>query len=131
MRAHALVSRLVFDDIQFPFLCLLISGGHAILCIVEGVEDFAILNEATSASPGEVIDKVARAAGLIPKTHYGAVVEEYAKRSTNSNPTPYVTKMPRSKDVDFDFMTIKHRFIDVLNRQTVNLEDFCLNLQVD
>lgn len=129
MRAHALVSRLVFDDIEFPFLCLLISGGHAILCIVEGVEDFAILNLANGASPGEVIDKVARAAGIIPKTHYGSVVEEYAKRSTNRS--LYVTKMPKSINVDFDFVSIRHVFDAVLRRKTVNLGDFCANLQVN
>jgi N6-L-threonylcarbamoyladenine synthase len=80
MKAHALVSRLSFDDVEFPFLCLLISGGHGILCIVKSAERFEILGQTANISPGEAIDKVARAAGIIPTTHYGGVVEEYAKR---------------------------------------------------
>lgn len=39
MEAHALVARLS-DDIEFPFVCLLISGGHNLLLIVRGVGDY-------------------------------------------------------------------------------------------
>lgn len=80
MRAHALISRLVFDDVEFPFVCLLISGGHGILCISRGPEQFEILCQTKDISPGEAIDKVARSAGIAPLTHYGKAVEEYAKR---------------------------------------------------
>lgn len=80
MKAHALVSRLVFDDIEFPFMCLLISGGHAILCLAESMEQFSIIGQTVNISPGEVIDKVARAVGIVPLTHYGSMVENYAER---------------------------------------------------
>lgn len=80
MKAHAIVSRLVFDDLEFPFMCLLISGGHAILCSVGSVEEFSVFSQAMNISPGEAIDKVARSAGIIPRTHYGAEVEEFASR---------------------------------------------------
>lgn len=80
MRAHALVSRLVFDDVEFPFLCLLISGGHGILCVAKSAEHFEIIGQAPCISPGEAIDKIAREANIIPTTHYGAAVEALAKK---------------------------------------------------
>ncbi|KAI6190012.1 N(6)-L-threonylcarbamoyladenine synthase [Aphelenchoides bicaudatus] len=128
MRAHALVSRLVFDDVEFPFLCLLISGGHSILCVVKSAEHFEILGQAISMSPGEAIDKVARSAGIIPKIHYGSEVEEYAKSSSEF--LRYVDRMPHVKGTDFDFTTIRHFFEHTLrNKKDINLNDFCANLQ--
>jgi len=43
MEAHAMISRLVHSDLQFPFLCLLVSGGHNMLVIVEGLGQYVQL----------------------------------------------------------------------------------------
>jgi N6-L-threonylcarbamoyladenine synthase len=80
MKAHALAARLVDAELKFPFLCLLISGGHSIICIAQNPNDFTILGQTINISPGEAIDKVARSAGIIPLTHYGSAVEELAKQ---------------------------------------------------
>lgn len=45
-------------SLQFPFLCLLASGGHCLLAIVNNVNDFQLLGEAVDGSPGECFDKV-------------------------------------------------------------------------
>jgi tRNA A37 threonylcarbamoyltransferase TsaD len=51
------------------------------LCIAKSAEDFEILGQTIgNNSPGEAIDKIARQAGIIPTTHYGGVVEQYAKK---------------------------------------------------
>ena len=42
MEAHALVARQA-ADVRFPFLCLLISGGHNMLIIAHGVGDYTLL----------------------------------------------------------------------------------------
>ena len=44
MEAHALVARLA-DDVPFPFLCLLVSGGHNLLLIVEGIGRFCAVGD--------------------------------------------------------------------------------------
>ena len=43
MRAHALAAFLISSDLDFPFLSVLISGGHAIFVLVDGVDNFKLL----------------------------------------------------------------------------------------
>ena len=60
MEAHALTIRLLSPSVQFPFLVLLVSGGHCILAACEGFGRFHRLGEALDDSPGEAFDKVSR-----------------------------------------------------------------------
>ena len=59
MRAHALTVRMM-DDVEFPFLVFLLSGGHCLLAVARGVDDFLLLGTATDSAPGDAFDKVAR-----------------------------------------------------------------------
>lgn len=43
---------------DFPYLVLLVSGGHSLLAIVEGVDKFYMLGTTLDNAPGEVLDKV-------------------------------------------------------------------------
>ena len=52
------------DDVAFPYLLLLVSGGHCQLLIVSGPDDFQRLGGTLDDSPGEAFDKTARALGL-------------------------------------------------------------------
>ncbi|KRY33109.1 putative tRNA N6-adenosine threonylcarbamoyltransferase, mitochondrial [Trichinella spiralis] len=58
MAAHAFVVRLAEPRVQFPFLCLLMSGGHCILLLVKSVRDFLTLGNSLDIAPGEAFDKV-------------------------------------------------------------------------
>ncbi|XP_075687383.1 tRNA N6-adenosine threonylcarbamoyltransferase, mitochondrial isoform X3 [Rhinoderma darwinii] len=64
MEAHALTIRLL-HQVEFPFLVLLISGGHCILAVANGISDFLLLGQSLDASPGEALDKVARRLSLL------------------------------------------------------------------
>ena len=66
MEAHTLVSRLTggTEGVRFPFLGLLISGGHNLLVVVRGVGDYSILGSTLDDALGEAYDKVARMLGL-------------------------------------------------------------------
>ncbi|XP_028925525.2 probable tRNA N6-adenosine threonylcarbamoyltransferase, mitochondrial [Ornithorhynchus anatinus] len=59
MEAHALTVRLT-HQLPFPFLALLLSGGHCLLAVVRGVTDFLLLGETLDIAPGDMLDKVAR-----------------------------------------------------------------------
>uniref|UniRef100_A0A8C8S328 N(6)-L-threonylcarbamoyladenine synthase n=1 Tax=Pelusios castaneus TaxID=367368 RepID=A0A8C8S328_9SAUR len=63
MEAHALTIRLT-NQVEFPFLVLLISGGHCILAVVQGVSDFLLLGQSMDVAPGNMLDKVARRLSL-------------------------------------------------------------------
>lgn len=57
MEAHALTIRLT-NQVEFPFLVLLISGGHCLLALVRGVSDFLLLGKSLDIAPGDMLDKV-------------------------------------------------------------------------
>ncbi|MEZ5690711.1 MAG: tRNA (adenosine(37)-N6)-threonylcarbamoyltransferase complex transferase subunit TsaD [Rickettsiales bacterium] len=76
LEGHALTVRLS-DNIDFPYLTLLVSGGHCQFLIVEGVGGYQMLGSTLDDSLGEAYDKTAKMLGLgYPG---GAVVERYAK----------------------------------------------------
>ena len=55
MEAHALTARLS-SHVPFPYLVLLVSGGHCLLLVAEGVGSFQRLGYSTDDSPGELYD---------------------------------------------------------------------------
>jgi N6-L-threonylcarbamoyladenine synthase len=77
LEAHALTARLT-DDVEFPYLLLLVSGGHCQLLIVSGVGRYRRLGTTIDDALGEAFDKVAKMLGLgYPG---GPAVERAAKR---------------------------------------------------
>jgi len=63
LEAHALTARL-FEDVPFPYLMLLVSGGHCQLLAVEGVGQYRLLGTTIDDAVGEAFDKVAKMLGL-------------------------------------------------------------------
>lgn len=63
LAGHALTPRLT-DGLSFPYLLLLVSGGHCQILIVHGPDTFERLGGTIDDAPGEAFDKIARALGL-------------------------------------------------------------------
>ncbi len=63
LAGHALTPRLT-DELPYPYLMLLVSGGHCQLIIVRGQDDFSRLGGTIDDAPGEAFDKTARLLGL-------------------------------------------------------------------
>ncbi|KAJ2477638.1 Mitochondrial tRNAs modification protein [Coemansia sp. RSA 2131] len=59
MEAHALMARMT-HSVQFPFVCLLASGGHTLTVAVHGVNEHTLIGSTRDDSVGEAFDKVAR-----------------------------------------------------------------------
>jgi N6-L-threonylcarbamoyladenine synthase len=76
LAGHALTPRLT-DDIAFPYLVLLVSGGHCQFLIAEGADRFVRLGGTIDDAPGEAFDKTAKILGL-PQPG-GPAVEAEAK----------------------------------------------------
>lgn len=87
LAGHALTPRLT-DDIPFPYLMLLVSGGHCQFLIAKGPDDFTRLGGTIDDAPGEAFDKTARILGL-PQPG-GPSVEKAAQ---GGDPTRF--KLPR------------------------------------
>ena len=63
LAGHALTPRLT-DGVGFPYLTLLVSGGHCQFLLVRGAQDFTRLGGTIDDAPGEAFDKVAKLLGL-------------------------------------------------------------------
>ncbi|MFY0620278.1 MAG: tRNA (adenosine(37)-N6)-threonylcarbamoyltransferase complex transferase subunit TsaD [Pelagimonas sp.] len=77
LAGHALTPRLT-DDLPYPYLMLLVSGGHSQFLLVRGPQDFTRLGGTIDDAPGEAFDKTARLLGL-PQPG-GPSVEAHAKK---------------------------------------------------
>ncbi len=78
LAGHALTPRLT-DHIAFPYLMLLVSGGHCQFLAVKGPNDFSRIGGTIDDAPGEAFDKVARLLGL-PQPG-GPSVEQWARQA--------------------------------------------------
>ena len=64
MEGHLLAPMLENDAPQYPFLALLVSGGHSMLVAVEGIGEYEVLGESVDDAAGEAFDKTAKLMGL-------------------------------------------------------------------
>ncbi|XP_031769334.1 tRNA N6-adenosine threonylcarbamoyltransferase, mitochondrial-like [Galleria mellonella] len=111
MEAHALVARMQYN-IRFPFLVLLISGGHCLLAVVQDINKFKLLGESIDCAPGEIFDKVARRMKLKNVPEYskisgGQAVELAAAKATNPNMFKLPLPLAEYKDCNFSFNGLK------------------------
>lgn len=87
LAGHALTPRMT-DGLQFPYLMLLVSGGHCQFLLVRGVDSFTRLGGTIDDAPGEAFDKCARLLGL--EQPGGPAVEREARAG---DPTAH--RLPR------------------------------------
>lgn len=103
LEGHALTARLT-NDVPFPFLLLLASGGHCQFLIVRGVGNYEKLGGTVDDALGEAFDKTAKLLGLgYPG---GPAVEKLAK---TGDPRAYKFPIPLHgrEDCDFSFSGLK------------------------
>lgn len=63
LEGHALVARLT-NDVPYPYLLMLMSGGHCQMMMVKGLGDYVLLGQTMDDAAGEAFDKVAKCLGL-------------------------------------------------------------------
>ena len=103
LEAHALTARLT-DDVAFPYLLLLISGGHCQLLIVEGVGRHVLLGTTMDDAIGEAFDKTAKLLGLgFP----GGPAVEAAARDGDPARFPLPRPLKGRAGCDFSFSGLK------------------------
>ncbi|XP_045470592.1 probable tRNA N6-adenosine threonylcarbamoyltransferase, mitochondrial [Harmonia axyridis] len=108
MKAHALTARMFDKSIEYPFLVLLVSGGHCLLAIAENVEDFLLLGKSIDNSPGEIMDKIARRLKLRNLIEYtalsgGRAMELAASKADNPLQFNYIIPLLHQKNCNFSF----------------------------
>ncbi len=105
MEAHLLVPFLDQDTgLNFPFLCLLVSGGHTMIVQANGLGDYQVLGQSRDDAVGEAFDKVAKQLELgYPG---GPAIEKLAKQSLSKRDN-FPRPMIDHPSLDFSFSGLK------------------------
>ena len=104
----------------FPFVALLVSGGHTQLMRVEGVGQYVLLGETLDDAAGEAFDKSAKLLGLgYPG---GPAISRLAEAG---DPSAYVLPRPmlHSKNLDFSFSGLKTAVLTLVKKHDAHLSD--------
>ena len=120
IEGHVSANYIEHPDLEPPFLCLIVSGGHTHLVIVKDYGEFEILGRTRDDAAGEAFDKVARAIGL---GYPGG--PKIDKLSKEGNPEAIV--FPRAKigdcPYDFSFSGVKSAVLNYINQAQMKGEE--------
>jgi N6-L-threonylcarbamoyladenine synthase len=126
LEGHALSPMLSHPSLEFPYLLLLVSGGHCQLLLVEGVGCYRRLATTIDDAAGEAFDKSAKLLGLgFPG---GPAVEEAAK-SGDPRAVPLPRPLVGSEEPHFSFAGLKSAVLRARDAGTWRAEDIAASFQ--
>ena len=127
LEGHALSPRLIDADLQFPYLLLLVSGGHCQLLRVNGVGDYNRLATTIDDAVGEAFDKTAKILGLgFPG---GPAVERAAARGNPGN-VPLPRPLKGADEPHFSFAGLKSAVLRAHATGQYKIEDIAASFQL-
>lgn len=127
IRGHIAANYLAYPELEPPFLCLVVSGGHTMFVDVKGYTDMEILGTTLDDAAGECFDKVARVLGM--PYPGGASLDKRAQLGTEGRYT-----LPRSRPgqnpLDMSFSGLKTAAINLIHNaqqkgEEIAVEDLC------
>ena len=131
LAGHALTARLT-DGVDFPFLLLLVSGGHCQLLAVEGPESFKLYGTTQDDAAGEAFDKVAKLLGLAypggPNVEKAAE-QGNAKRYALPRPLMGRASSKEKNGADFSFSGLKTAMRQLVQTGDVDVNDAAASFQ--
>jgi len=117
---------------EFPFLCLLVSGGNSQIVLVKAYDDMEVIGQTIDDAAGEAFDKCAKVMGL--PYPGGPHIDRLAK---DGNPTAFAFNKPQIQEYNYSFSGLKTSFLYLLRDETKknpnfvaeNLNDLCASIQ--
>ena len=129
LMGHAMTARLT-HGVEFPFLLLLVSGGHCQLLGVGGADDFRLYGSTIDDAVGEAFDKTAKILGL---PYPGGPAVEAAAKNGNARahnlPRPLVTGHNVRANAQFSFSGLKTAVRQLHERGDARMEDVSASFQ--
>lgn len=111
---------------EFPFLCLLVSGGNSQIILVKAYNDMQILGQTIDDAAGEAIDKCSKVMGLgYPG---GPIIDKLARQG---NPKAFTFSKPHIPGLDYSFSGLKTSFLYSLRDWLKEDPDFIEHHKVD
>lgn len=112
IRGHIAANYLAYPDLEPPFLCLVVSGGHSLIVDVEDYTVFRILGSTRDDAAGECFDKVARVLGM--PYPGGAALDRMAQSGDETRyPMPH-TKLS-GNPLDMSFSGLKTAALNLIH----------------
>lgn len=111
IRGHIAANYLAHKELEPPYMCLVVSGGHSHIVEVRGYTEFVTLGRTVDDAAGEAFDKAARAMGF--PYPGGVFIDNAAKQG---DPSKY--KLPKPKTAnpyDFSFSGLKTAVINLIH----------------
>ncbi len=124
IEGHIAANYITFKELEPPFLCLIISGGHTHLVYIEDYTQFKILGKTRDDAIGEAYDKVARVIGL--EYPGGPKIDKLAKEGQEN------IKLPETyfDNLDFSFSGIKTAVLNLNHKEpNINKADLCASFE--
>jgi N6-L-threonylcarbamoyladenine synthase len=129
LEAHILSLLIGDNKPEFPFLCLIVSGGHTMLVQVKDWNQMEILGGTRDDAVGEAFDKCAKLMGLgYPG---GRLIDEHAR---TGDPQKYRFPIAKMPDYQFSYSGVKTSFLYFLEEKGIhwvneNRNDVCASIQ--
>ena len=120
IEGHVCANFIQHKDLEPPFLCLIVSGGHTHLVVMKDYGEFEILGRTRDDAAGEAFDKVARAIGLgYPG---GPKIDKLAKEG-NPNAIAFPKAKIDGSPYDFSFSGLKSAVLNYINQSKMRGEE--------
>lgn len=126
LEGHALSPRLADSELAFPYLLLLVSGGHCQLLLVQGVDDYRRLATTIDDAAGEAFDKTAKLLGL---GYPGGPAVERLAREGDARAVPFPRPLLGSKEPHFSFAGLKSAVVRAVASGEHRAEDVAASFQ--
>ena len=124
IQGHIAANYISYPELEPPFLCLIVSGGHTHLVYIKNYTEFEILGKTRDDAIGEAFDKVARVIGL--EYPGGPKIDKLAKEGQPN------IKLPQTyfENLDFSFSGIKTAVLNLHHKTPdINKADLCASFE--
>ena len=131
LRSHIASNYITNPDLKPPFLCLVVSGGHSHIVMVEDYTKMKIIGKTRDDAAGEAFDKAARTMGM---PYPGGIALDKVAEEGN----PLAFKLPRptvsGSEYDFSFSGLKTAVINLIHNSQqkgteINKADICASFR--
>lgn len=127
IRGHIAANYLAFPELEPPFLCLVVSGGHSMIVDVQDYTKLKILGSTRDDAAGECFDKVARVLGM--PYPGGAALDKLARTGTEGK-YPMPVAHVSGSDLDMSFSGLKTAALNLIHNaeqkgETLDVPSLC------
>ena len=127
LEAHIYANFLAYPKLEYPLVCLLVSGGHTQIWYIKNIFDYELLGDTRDDAAGEAFDKGARILGLgYPG---GPIIEKISKKG-NSDAINFPKALMEKDNLEFSFSGLKTSLLYLVNKeQLFDIKDIVASYQ--